>query len=177
MSWRVAVLALVVCVVLAGCGGPGAENETTTGSNANGTRVVAVPPNETVVEPGTSQATLTTTAETTRPADTETTVTYNQDVGYEARLSNANETAKNVTVSVVSENGSTTVFEESVRLSPDESLTYNFTFPHVGAYAVSVEIGDETVTRQWEVAVQDPDHGLNVYVSRDGEVHVGFVAI
>ncbi|PSQ46895.1 hypothetical protein BRD15_08065 [Halobacteriales archaeon SW_6_65_15] len=48
MSKRIAVLALVVCVVLAGCGGPGTENETTTETNADGTRAVALPPNETV---------------------------------------------------------------------------------------------------------------------------------
>jgi hypothetical protein len=48
MSKRVAVLALVVCVVLAGCGGPETENETTTEANAGGTRAVALPPNETV---------------------------------------------------------------------------------------------------------------------------------
>jgi hypothetical protein len=57
MESHVAVLALVVCVVLAGCGGPGAENETTTESNADGTRAVELPSNETVAEPETTRGT------------------------------------------------------------------------------------------------------------------------
>lgn len=173
MSRRTAAAALVALLVLAGCGGLPAENGTTTDATTEGERVIAAPPSGNQTTEATRPTDVPTTRETTRT----TTATYNQDVGYEVRASNANGTAKNVTVRIAPENDSTPVFEESMTLSPNESREFDVEFPHAGAYEVTVEVGDETLTRRWKISVRDPDHGLSVYVAQDGEVHVGFVAI
>ena len=177
MSRRTAVAALVALLVLAGCGGLPTESDTTTdattGTTAEGERVIAAPPSGNETTGVTPDSTTRTTASTVR----ETTVTYNQDVGYEVRASNADATAKNLVVTITPENGSTPVFDDSMHLAPDESREFDFEFPHAGTYEVTVEVGNETLTRDWEVPSRDPDAGLSVSVAEDGEVHVGLHAI
>ncbi|MFC7082263.1 hypothetical protein [Halorussus caseinilyticus] len=197
MSKRIAAVALVACVLVAGCSGPFAEGEgtdETTEVTANSERVIAAPPsNQTTTgsstvstagsapTPTTGDATALTNATATNGTNVTTsganTATYNRDVGYEMRVSNAGATARNVTVRIVAANDSAVAFDESVRLAPNESREFDFVFPHAGAYEATVRVGDATATERWDTEVRDPDHALSVHVSESGEVYLGFVVI
>lgn len=239
MSERIAAVALVTCVLVAGCGGPfaGGETEgTTTDSTADSARVIAAPPsNDTTTASRTNSATTIETATTGTPtatggdvtngdaadgdtadntsagdvvpaavtasgetppeatgtaaSDAETTatdgtattresvVTYDRDVGYELRVSNARETAQRVAVRIAAVNDSAVAFDDSVRLAPNESREFGIDFPHAGTYEASVEVGDANVTQRWEVPARNPDDALSVHVAPNGEVYVGFVTI
>ena len=229
MSRGIAAAALVVCVLVAGCGGPFAEgeptDETTGDATADGEQVIAAPPGtaenataeaataETATreteaggteatgtetggtgaaETATARATATGTTEptatgptTAEPAElttrrtsaTATPATFDRDVGYEIRVSNAGPTARNVTVRIAAANDSAVAFAESIPLGPNESSTFGVDFPHVGEYEAEVSVGDETATRRWEVAERNPDEALSVHVSESGNVYLGFVSI
>lgn len=203
MSKRIVAAALLACVVAAGCSGPFLGEGTTDRETTDATdseRVIAAPPSsETTGESGangtatngttertvettqgtteTTQGTVETTRETNGTTTQATVATYNRDIGYEVRVSNAGGTPQNVTVRIAAVNDSAVAFAESVRLAPNESREFAFTFPHAGPYEATVALSDETVTRRWEVAVRDPDEALSVHVSPEGEVYVGFVAI
>lgn len=212
MSNRIAAVALVTCVLVAGCGGPFAGEGTTEGETTDSTtdseRVIAAPPsNGTTAASRANGAATTGTATAGAPTGTdggavgseatggeatgdETTLeangtattqenvaTYDSDIGYELRVSNAGETAHRVTVRVAAVNDSAVAFDDSVRLAPNESREFEFTFPHAGAYEASVEVGDANVARRWAVASRNPDGALSVHVGPDGEVYVGFVEI
>lgn len=170
---RLAAVALIVCLLLAGCGGPSDESATTDAeTTADATRAIAAPISETTGESG-----ETTTGTETNRTTHETAATYNQNMPYEVRVSNAGETPRNLTVRISAANDSTSAFEATVRLSANESREFNFTVSHVGEYEARVEMDGEITTQRWDVASRDPKRALSVHVSVDGEVYVGFVDI
>lgn len=119
-----------------------------------------------------------TTPGTTGTATTrETVATYDSDIGYELRVSSARETPQRVTVRIEAVNDSAVAFADSVLIVPNASREFEFGFPHAGTYEASVEVGDASVTRRWEVASRNPDDALSVHVAPDGEVYLGFVGI
>ncbi|NHN60232.1 MULTISPECIES: hypothetical protein [Halorussus] len=233
MSRGMAVAALAVCVLVAGCGGLFADGErteeptdgTTRDATANGERVLAAPPDSadnasdgaetgtggtegggtstagstaTATSGSTGSATSNTAGSTTGAAlsgpttaepaeltttgrtngtETATRATFDRDVGYEVRVSNAGSTPRNVTVRIVAANDSAVAFAESIPLGPNESVTFDVVFPYPGAFETEVSVGGETETRRWEVAERNPDEALSVHVSESGEVYLGFVAI
>lgn len=141
-----------------------------TGTVTGGTTDSAVTDATATAEP----AELTATRRTT---GTETRATFDRDVGYEVRVSNAGPTARNVTVRIVAANDSAAAFAESSRVGPNESVTFDVVFPHAGAYEAAVSVGEETATQRWAVESRNPDEALSVHVSESGEVYLGFVAI
>ncbi|WP_435176655.1 hypothetical protein [Halorussus sp. AFM4] len=145
----------------------------TTETGASGTTGSAVTDATATVEP----AERTSRRTTGTGNETATRATFDRDVGYELRVSNAGPTARNVTVRIAAANGSAVAFDESIRLGPNESSTFGVDFPRVGTYEAAVSVGDETATRRWEVADRDPDEALSVHVSESGEVYLGFVEI
>ncbi|WP_135853635.1 hypothetical protein [Halorussus salinus] len=217
------IAAVVVCVLLAGCGGPStggnADGATATSSSTPGERVLAPPPDETngttatsATDGGSTDAGGTTGSETnasvtdatnvsmtdatsgsatneatanetaandsTSNATTaETAATYDRNLGYELRVSNAGPTARTVAVRVASANDSTVAFEASLDLGANESAKRDFEFPAAGIYAVTVTVGDARATDEWSVSSRDPDDALSVHVSAEGEAYLGFVAI
>lgn len=126
---------------------------------------------------GTAASDVETTATDGNATTRETVVTYERDVGYELRVSNARGTAQRVTIRIAAVNDSAVAFDDSVRLAPNESREFGIDFPHAGAYEASVEVGGANVTQRWEVAARNPDDALSVHVAPNGEVYVGFVAI
>ncbi|UPW01357.1 hypothetical protein M0R88_04445 [Halorussus gelatinilyticus] len=188
------ILAVVVCVLLAGCGGPstdGGTGETTQTTSAE--RVLAPPPGTTTApETGSTTGAATggtgataanaattnaSTSNATNGTAQTTMATYDKNVGYELRVSNAGPTERTVTVRVVDANDSTVTVEVSVDLAANESVERDLDFPSAGTYEVSVEVGDASATEEWAVASRDPEDALSVHVSEDGEVYLGFVAI
>jgi len=217
------IAAVVVCVLLAGCGGPSTggsgDGATATSSSTPGKRVLAPPPDETNGTTATSATNERSTAagrttgtatnadvtdatnvsmtdasmtdatdgstaneaeanESSANATTaETAATYDRNLGYELRVSNAGPTARIVAVRVASANDSTVAFEASVALGANESAKRDFEFPAAGTYEVTVTVGDARATDEWAVSSRDPDDALSVHVSDEGEVYLGFVAI
>ncbi|UPV75308.1 hypothetical protein M0R89_04385 [Halorussus limi] len=180
--------AVIVCVLLAGCGGPATDGDGTddaTTATTSAERVVAPPPGNATAESapnGTetvgAETNVTTANATAANATTrEQVATYDKNVDYELRVSNAGPTARTVAVRVVAANDSTVAFEVSLDLSANESAERDFDFPAPGTYEVSVEVGDARATEEWEVAARDPEDALSVHVSEDGEVYLGYVTI
>jgi hypothetical protein len=198
MSTRIAAAALVACVVVAGCGGVYDEGTTdrATTHATNAERVVAAPPSNgtttngagaTVEDAdrrdGTTASTEVTGASSRDDAPPETTATretvetYDTDVGYELRVSNAGGTPRTLTLRVAAVNDSAVAFARTVRLAGNESREFEFDIPHVGTYEARVGLDGTNVTQTWAVENHNPEDALSVHVSPEGEVYVGFVEI
>ena len=227
------IAAVVVCVLLAGCGGPSTGGSGDGATATTGERVVAPPPNGTTATNATSTsstATERTTGTATNvsmtdatnesetdatnksgtdatnksgtdatnksgtdatnesggdatgaanesAANTTTAATYDQNLPYELRVSNAGPAARTVTVQISDANNSTVAVEMSMNFGANESAKRDFEFPTTGTYEVTVTVGDARATEEWNVSARDPDDALSVHISADGEVYLGFVSI
>lgn len=161
----------------AGTATGGTESGGTPTAGATGTPIGETTDSAVTDATATAEPAELTTARRTTGTETETRATFDRDVGYEVRVSNAGPAARNVTVRIVAANDSAAAFAESSRLGPNESVTFDVVFPHAGAYEAAVSVGEETATRRWEVESRNPDEALSVHVSESGNVYLGFVSI
>jgi ABC-type glycerol-3-phosphate transport system substrate-binding protein len=153
---RLTLAVVVSCLVLtAGCGGfAGSSSQMT----------------ETVEDPQTTSTATTAdemTSATNNATATTTTISYTEGIETDLRISNSQNQSQTVKVDVTAENG-TVVFEEEVSVGPDESLTFNISYPGAGTYAVTAVAGNESAVHEYDIQSSDPGTRIGVVLVEDG---------